>query len=208
MDYKNYIQYHNTKAIDKNGLIGICMLWGYKNIIRFGNEKFQSVGWIDYPLTAFETGDLILITNDEFNSEYKKRNVYSDDNERTKSYGVIHDSLLAAIFDGRTTQPFWSRDFCISFASTYANLKVIEDCQNKFNSIDKDFLTKNHKDEFKKIVLKHHLNFDACTYTDKLDEIDEGKISFDDVMLQIEEFKKMPIEWRSSIKSELDDLLK
>jgi hypothetical protein len=34
LDYKDYIQYHDAKAIDKDGLIGVCLLWGYKNVFQ------------------------------------------------------------------------------------------------------------------------------------------------------------------------------
>lgn len=207
MDYKNYIQYHNAKAIDKNGLIGVCRLWGYKNIFKFGNEKFETIGWIEYPLTAFETGDLIQITNDEFYKEFEKRNVYSDETDRTKRYGVIHDSFLKIGLE-RTNQPYWSRDFCVAFATTYANMKIMEECKSRFNTIDKNEILSKYIIDFRELYLKHHISFDRCTYTDKLEEIDNGNISIEDVLLQIEEFKKIPIEWYSEIESEMDDFLK
>lgn len=206
MDYKNYIQYHDTKAIDKDGLIGVCLLWGYKNVFKFGNEKCEKVGFIEYPLTAFETGDLIQITSDKFHEEYKKRNVYSDETERTRSYGIIHDSILAVAFE-RTKQYYWSKDFCVAFASNYANMLVFEDCKKKFNSTDQKYLLSNFNYEYREIYLKHHLN-DPCAYMDKIEELMEDNLTLDDVYLQIEEFKKLPLEWRTQIESELDDFLK
>lgn len=206
-DYKDYIQYHRAKAIDKDGLIGICLLWGYKNVFRFGNEKCETLGFIEYPLTAFETGDLVQLTSEQYDVEYKKRNVYTDDTERTKRYGVIHDSILKVALEIMTKQYYWSKDFCVAFSSNYANMLAIEDCKTKFNSIDKKYLSENFKSEFKEIVLKHHLSLND-SYSDKMDEIMNGDLTLDDVYLQIEEFKKLPPEWRCNIKSELNDFLK
>lgn len=144
-----------------------------KMFFKFGNENCQTVGFIEYPLTAFETGDLVQITSEKFHEEYKKRNIRTDDTERTKSYGVIHDSIVTVALE-RTKQYYWSKDFCVTFASDYANMLVFEDCKKKFNSTDQKYLLDNFKSEFREIYLKHHLS-DPCAYMDKVEEIMEDK---------------------------------
>lgn len=205
----NVEKYHRQFAINKDNLLGRCYLWGWKGVFNFGSENYTKTGFIEYPLDAFETGELKQITRQEFDDIYKERNITSGEpGSRTHSYGHIHDDIMEAVFEDPGKQSYWSKDFCVSYASMCVNDEMLKDFRETFNTTDREELKRFPKEEIKKIFLKYHLS-DGCTYEKVLDSIMDGNISVEDAKDKVEYFKKnMPAEYWTLIGEEINSMLK
>jgi hypothetical protein len=199
-------KYHRKHVLTKDNKIGICYLWEWKGVFLYAGEGI-SIGYIEYPLTAFDINDLIEINIDKFNDLYNKRNIMFTGipNSRVYQYGLIHDQILNAtheVYNG--IQTYWSKSFCVSYSSMVANEKVFDDCIKIFGNFDINYLLKNHNDKYKRIICKHKLNNDNI-YSLTMDDIMDGKLNIDEVKNNTKHLiKKLPSELHSIYGEEMN----